>query len=107
MCLRDHGIVDNNGVVGRVRRAHGLSNDDGGVGRGRGVDDLSKGLETTAEAARIQGQQKRLRSRDDRPGELATTTEALLEKDERGESTTKTEVLAEESDETTHLIERL
>ena len=51
MCLRDQGIDNNRGGVGRVRLAHGLSNDNRGVDRGRGIDDASKGLETTTEAA--------------------------------------------------------
>ena len=33
VCLQDQGIDDDNGVIGRVRRACGLS-DDGGVGIG-------------------------------------------------------------------------
>ena len=51
MRLRAQGIDDNNGVVGRVRRAHRISNEDGGVGRGRGIYDASKGSETRTEAA--------------------------------------------------------
>ena len=44
--------MDNNdGGVGRVRRAHGISNDNRGINRGRGIDDAYKGLETTTEAA--------------------------------------------------------
>ena len=37
--------------VGRERRAQGLRNDDRGVGGRRGIDGVSKGLETTTEAA--------------------------------------------------------
>ena len=33
--------------------ARGIDNDDGGVGGGRGIDDASKGSETTTEAERI------------------------------------------------------
>ena len=58
VCLRDQVIDDDNGGVGRVRRARGLSNDDGGFGRGQGIYDASKGLETTTEAA---GDQRRVR----------------------------------------------
>ena len=50
MCLQGQGIEDDGGI-GRVRRARGLSNDDEGVVRGRGIDDVSKGLETTTEAS--------------------------------------------------------
>ena len=51
MCLRDQGIDDDDGGVGRVIRARRLSNDNGGVGRERGIDDASKGSETMTEAA--------------------------------------------------------
>ena len=51
MCLRDHGIDNDDGVVGRVRRSLRLSDNEGGVGRVQGIDDASEGLETTAEAA--------------------------------------------------------
>ena len=40
------------------------------------------GLDTTTEAARIQGRQRRLRCRDYRLEELATTTEVLTEDNE-------------------------
>ena len=51
MCLRSQGIDDDDGVVNRVIRSRGLSDDGGGIGRGQGIDDASKGLETTTEAA--------------------------------------------------------
>ena len=51
VCLRDQGINNNYGSVGRVRQAKGLSKDDGGVGWGRGIRDASEGSETTTEAA--------------------------------------------------------
>ena len=51
MRLRDQGIDNDDGGVGRVRWARRLSNDDGGVGRGRGIYDASEGSETTTEAA--------------------------------------------------------
>ena len=50
MCLRDQGIDDGNGSVGRVRQARGLSDDGGGVGRGQGIYDASDGSEKTPEA---------------------------------------------------------
>ena len=65
MCLRDQGIYNDDGGVGRVRQARGISNDDGGVCIGQGKDDTSEVLETTMEAARIRGSQQRLRRRDD------------------------------------------
>ena len=91
MCLQDKVIDDNNGVVGRVIRTRGLSDYNGGVDRGQGIDDVSEGLEITTEASRIQGQQRRMRRRDDGLEELATTTEALSEEDEPEVSTTSTE----------------
>ena len=66
MRLRDQGIDNDDGGVGRVRRARGLSNDDGGVENGRGIYDVSKVLETTT------GQ----RGLDKSPEESTTTTEA-------------------------------
>ena len=54
VCLQYQGTDENDGAVDRVRHAHGLSDDDGGVGRGRGLEDASKGWETTTEASRIQ-----------------------------------------------------
>ena len=51
MCLRDQGIDDDDGGVGRVRRARGISDNDGGIGRGRGINDASEVSETTTEAA--------------------------------------------------------
>ena len=100
MCLWDQGIDKDDGDVGRVRRAHGLSNDDGGVGRGRGIDNTSEGL-------KIRGRRQRLWRRNDRPGELATKTEASAEEDEPEVLTTTTEASAEEAEETTRLYERL
>ena len=82
MCLCSQGIDDNYGVVDRVIHPCGLIDNDGGVSRGRGIHDASDGLETTAEALRIQVQQQRLRRRDDWLEELATTPEASTEKDE-------------------------
>ena len=59
VCLWAEGIDDNDGGVGRVRRAKVLSNNDGGVGRGQDLRDVSKVLEITTEAAgdrrRVQG----------------------------------------------------
>ena len=69
------------------------------------MDNASKGLETTEEAARIRGKRRRLRRRDDGPDELATTTEASEDKSE--ESTTTNKVSAEETEEPTRLSERL
>ena len=51
MCLRDHGIDDDGGSVGKVRQACGLSDNNRGVGRGHGIYYASKGLETTTEVA--------------------------------------------------------
>ena len=51
VCLRDQGIDNDYGRVGRVRQARGISNNDEGIGRGRGIYNASDGLETTAEAA--------------------------------------------------------
>ena len=52
MCLQDQGIDDNNnGSVGRVRRACGIRDDHGGVRRGQGICNISEGSETTTEAA--------------------------------------------------------
>ena len=65
MWLRDQGIDNNDGGVGRERRAQGLRNDDRGVGGRRGIDGVSKGLETTTEAVRIWGQLRRLQRCDD------------------------------------------
>ena len=50
MRLRDQGIDDGNGSVGRVRRARGISDDGVGVNRGRGIYDVSEGSKTTTEA---------------------------------------------------------
>ena len=51
MCLQVKGIDNNIDGVCRVRWARGLSDDNGGVVRGRLIDDTSKGLEKTMEAA--------------------------------------------------------
>ena len=51
MCLRDQGIDDNNGGVGRVRWDRGLSDNDGGFVRGRVIRNASEVSETTREAA--------------------------------------------------------
>ena len=83
MCLRDLGIGDNDGGVGRVKRARRLSNNNGIVVIGRGIDNASEGSETTTEAARIRGQRRRLRRHDVGPEKLVTTTEALAEEDNR------------------------
>ena len=53
MCLRDQGIYNDDGVIGRVRRARGISDEGGGVGGGQGIYDASKGSETTPEAAGV------------------------------------------------------
>ena len=58
MCLRAQVIDDNDGSVGRVRRAHGRIDYEGGVGRGRGIRNASEGLETTAEAEVEGGRQR-------------------------------------------------
>ena len=50
VCLRAQFIDNDNSGVGRVRRARRLINNDRGVFIGRGIYDVSKGLETTAEA---------------------------------------------------------
>ena len=107
MCLQAQGIDNDDGVVGRVRQARGLSDDNGGVGRGQGIDNASKGLETTTEAARIRGRQQRLRHRDEGPDELATMTEASAEEDDPDFSTTTTEASAEEAEDTTRPSEHL
>ena len=49
VCLRDQGI-DNDGGVIIVRQARGLRINNRGVGRGQGINNKSKGLETTMEA---------------------------------------------------------
>ena len=51
VCLRDQGIEENDGGIGRVRWARGLSDGNGGVVRGREIYDVSKGSDTTTEAA--------------------------------------------------------
>ena len=51
MCLRAQGIDNDDGGVGRLRRASGLSDNNGGVRRGQGIRDAYEGLETTTEAA--------------------------------------------------------
>ena len=66
------GIDDNNGITGRGQR----------------IDDVSERLE-------IQGQKRRLRRRNDRPEELAITTEALAEEDNPKILTAKMEASAE------------
>ena len=60
MFLQEQGIDDDDGVVDRVRRACGLSDADRGVIRGQGIDDASEESETTTEASRIEGRQRRL-----------------------------------------------
>ena len=49
VCSRVEGI-DDNGIVGSVRRAHILRKDDRGIHRVRIIQDASKGSETTTEA---------------------------------------------------------
>ena len=56
MCLQDQVVGDDNGGVGRVRRARRLSDGDGGIGRGRVIRDTSEGSETTTEAAEARRQ---------------------------------------------------
>ena len=85
---------------------NGINDEDGCVGGGRGIDDASKVLETTTGAARIWGQRQRLRRRDDRPEELATTTKSLEDEYDPKVSTTTTDASAEEAEETTRLRER-
>ena len=51
MCLQANRIDDDDGSIGRVRRAKGLSNENGGAGRGRGIRNMSEGSETKTEAA--------------------------------------------------------
>ena len=63
--------------------------------------------ETTTDAARIQRRRRRLRHRDDKPGELSTTTESLAEEYEPEDWMTATEMSAEEAEETTCLSECL
>ena len=60
-----------------------------------------------SEGSETQGRRRRLRRRNNRPGELATMTEASAEEDEPEASTTKTEALAEEVEETMRLSESL
>ena len=55
MFLQAKGIDNDNGFVGILIQVRRLSDNDGGVGRGRLIDDASKVLETTTEAARIRG----------------------------------------------------
>ena len=50
LCLRVQEIDNDDGDVGKGRRTRGLSDRNRGVGGGRGIDDASKGLETTTEA---------------------------------------------------------
>ena len=47
MCLQDQGLDDNNGSVGRVRRAHKLRKNNRVAGRGRGIHNASEGSEIT------------------------------------------------------------
>ena len=98
MCLRSQGIDDDDEGFGGGRRTRGLSDNNGGVGRGKGIYDTYKGSETAMGAARIQGQQRRLRRCDDGPEELATMTEATAEEDDLEYSTTMMEASAEESE---------
>ena len=100
MCLWDQGIHGDNGGVGGGRQDRVLRDDDGGVSGGRGIYEVSEILETTTEAARIQGRQWRLRRHNDGPEELVTTTEASEEEDDPEDSTTTMDVSAEEEEET-------
>ena len=59
------------------------------------------------EAARIQGQGRKLRRHDDGPEESVTAMEASSDRDDPEDSMTTTEASAEEEEETTRLIERL
>ena len=61
---------------------------------------MSKGSE-------IQGQQRRLRRRNDRPEELATMAEVSAEEDEPKVLAMTTEVSSEEAEKTTRPSERL
>ena len=51
MWLLSRVIFDNGGGVGVGRRVWGLTNNDGGVGGGQKIDNASKVLETTTDAA--------------------------------------------------------
>ena len=59
VCVQAQGI-DNDGGVGRERRARGLSNNNRGIGRGQGIDKFSEGSETTTEAAGAQCQDQQI-----------------------------------------------
>ena len=107
VCLQAQDIDDDDGGVGRVRGVHGPSNNVKGVGRGQRNDKASKGLEKTAEAAKIRGQQRRLWRCDGRPEELATTREASSEKDKPKDSTITIEASTEEAEDTMRLGEHL
>ena len=107
MCLQAQDIDDEYRGIGRGRQVRGLRDYGRVVGRRRGIENASEGLEMTTKAAMIRGQQRRLQSRNDGPEELATTTEASIEKDNPEDSTTTAEALAEEAEETTRLRERL
>ena len=105
--LRAQSIDDNDGVVGRVRRARRLSDDDGVVRRGRGIENAPKGSVTMMEAARIWGQRRSLRRCNDGTEELVNIMEALAEEDEPEVSTMATEASSEESENTTRPSEHL
>ena len=100
-CFWNQSIDNDNGSVGRVRRAHKLGDDKRCVVRGLAIDDVYEGLETTSEAARIWGQRWRLRHCNDRPEELATMSVVSAEKDDPDDLATTTKDLAEEAEETT------
>ena len=51
MHLQTQYFDDDDGSVGRVRRARGISNNNRGIERGRGIYDVSEGSETTTDAA--------------------------------------------------------
>ena len=107
MCLQAQGIDDNYDIVDILRQARGLSDDNGGIGRGRGIHDTSEILETTNEASRIHGQQRRLWRRDHKTEELATMEEASEKEDYPKVLTTRMEASAEEAEEPTRRSERL
>ena len=76
VCLKAQGIDNNDGGVGGGRRAQGFSKNYRGISGGRVIYNASEGLEKMTEAARIQGQRRRLPRCNDRPEVLETTTEA-------------------------------
>ena len=62
--LRAQDIDNDNGGVGRVRRACGLSNNGGGVGRGQGIYEAIKRSQTATEAAGTRQQAQGIYDKD-------------------------------------------